>query len=134
MDLTESATTGGRSALDDLSAGYLAVAPGRRERIDACADWLDVAARSDRWPIIIPTTFSAMEAILIPEKAGLKAAVVTVRSVVVHIAVGEPLINPGKVVAGYQLLSDLVHGTPTSDVLEAALGLPVPKSHPRRWE
>jgi hypothetical protein len=118
MDLTEPATTGWRSALDGLSADYLAVAPGLRERIDACADWLDVAARSDRWPIIIPATFSAMETILIPEKAGLKAAVVTVRSVAVHIAVSEPFSNPGKVVAGYQLRSDLVHGTPTSDVLD----------------
>jgi hypothetical protein len=56
--------------------------------------------------------------ILIPEKAGLKAAVVTVRSVAVHIAVGEPFPNPGEVMAGYRLRSDLVHGTPTSDVLD----------------
>jgi hypothetical protein len=59
-----------------------------------------------------------MEAILIPEKAGLKAAVVTVRSAAVHIATGEPFPNPGEVMAGYQLRSDLVHGTPTSDVLD----------------
>jgi hypothetical protein len=118
MDLAEPATTEWRSTLDGLSADYLAVAPGLHGRIDACVDWLDVAARSDRWPIIIPATFSAMEAILIPEKAGLKAAVVTVRSVAVHIAVGEPFSNPGKVMAGYKLRNDLVHGTPTSDVLD----------------
>ena len=118
MDLTEPATSEWRLTLDGLSADYLAVAPGLHKRIDACVDWLDVAARGDRWPIIIPATFSAMEAILIPEKAGLKAAVVTVRSVAVHIAVGEPFSNPGEVMAGYRLRSDLIHGTPTSDVLD----------------
>ena len=70
MDLTEPATSEWRLTLDGLSADYLAVAPGLHKRIDACVDWLDVAARGDRWPIIIPATFSAMEAILIPERLG----------------------------------------------------------------
>jgi hypothetical protein len=107
-----------RSVLDGLSADHTAVAPGLRERVDACVDWLDVAVWSDRWPIIVPAVFSAMEALLIPEKAGLKAAVVTVRSVAVHIAIGEHFFNPDEVIAGYQLRSDLVHGTPTFDVLD----------------
>jgi hypothetical protein len=119
MDLGGPTTTEWRSMLDRLSADYATVAPRLRERVDACVDWLDVAARSDRWPIIIPAVFSAMESLLIPEKAGLKAAVITVRSVAVHIAVGERFFDPGKVMAGYQLRSDLVHGTPTSDVLDA---------------
>jgi hypothetical protein len=77
-----------------------------------------VAARSDRWPIIIPAAFSAMEAILIPERSGLKAGVVTVRSVAVHVAVGNGFFDPGRVMTGYQLRSHLVHGTPTPDVLD----------------
>ena len=59
-----------RLTLDGLSADYLAVAPGLHKRIDACVDWLDVAARGDRWPIIIPATFSAMEAILSRKRLG----------------------------------------------------------------
>ncbi len=117
-DLTGPQMGDWHTKLDELSADYLAVTPGLRERIDVCLEWLDVGARSDRWPIIVPATFSAMEAILVPEKAGLKAGVVTVRSVAVHVAVGHPLFDPGEVMAGYQLRSDLVHGTPTPDVLD----------------
>ena len=104
--------------LDGLSADYSAVPPGLRERVDTCVAWLDVAARSDRWQIIVPAVFSAIEAILVPEKSGLKAAPVTVRSVAVHVAVGAGFFDPGKTVTGYELRSDLVHGTPTSDVLD----------------
>jgi hypothetical protein len=118
MDLTGPQTSDWRTRLDGLSADYLAVAPGLRDRLDVCLEWLDVAARSDRWPVIVPATFSAMEAILVPGKAGLKAGVVTVRSVAVHVAVGQPFFDPGEVMAGYQLRSDLVHGTPTPDVLD----------------
>ena len=39
-----------------------------RERVELAVDWLDVAALSDPWRIIIPAIFSAMEAILVPEK------------------------------------------------------------------
>lgn len=122
MDLTSSPMSDWRTKLDGLSADYMAVAPGLRERIDMCLEWLDVAARSDRWPIIIPAAFSAMEAILVPEKAGLKAGlkagVVMVRSVAVHVAMDQRFFDPGEVMAGYQLRSDLVHGTPTPDVLD----------------
>jgi hypothetical protein len=118
MDLTGPTISEWRAKLDGLSTDSRVLAPELRERVDACVDWLDVAARSDRWAIIIPAAFSAMEALLVPEKAGLKAGVVTVRSVAVHVAVGERFFDPGNVMAGYQLRSDLVHGTPTSDVLE----------------
>jgi hypothetical protein len=118
MNLAEAATRDWRARLDHLSSGYLSLAPGLRERVDVCLGWPDVAARSDRWPIIIPAAFSAMEAILVPERSGLKAGVVTVRSVAVHVAVGNGFFDPGRVMAGYQLRSDLVHGTPTPDALD----------------
>jgi hypothetical protein len=118
MDLTSPKTSQWRAKLGNLSSDYLAIAPGLRGRVDMCLSWLDVAARSDRWPIIIPATFSGMEAILVPERSGLKAGVVTVRSVAVHIALGNGFFDPGNVIVGYQLRSDLVHGTPTRDVLD----------------
>jgi hypothetical protein len=113
-------TTGDQSVwfakLNGLSADYKAVAPGLSERINTCLGWLDVAARSDRWQIIIPALFSAMEAILVPETFGLKAGVVTVRSVAVHVAVGEGFYAPQQIMLGYLLRNDLVHGTPTMDI------------------
>jgi len=118
MDLTGPRTSEWRAKLDGLSADYLAVTAGLRDRVDVCLEWLDVAARSDRWPIIIPASFSAMEAILVPERSGLKAGVVTVRSGAVHLAVGQGFFDPGYVVAGYELRNDLVHGSPTPDVLD----------------
>ena len=58
-----------------------------------------------------------MEAILVPEtSAALKAGVVTVRSVAVHIALNKGFFDPGEIMLGYSLRSDLVHGTPTSRV------------------
>ena len=42
------------SQLDGLSVDYGATAPGLRERVDTCVEWLDVAARSDRWRIMLP--------------------------------------------------------------------------------
>lgn len=53
-----------RARLAELSDLYLAVAPDLRQRVDTCIGWLDVAARSDRWRIIIPAIFSGMEALL----------------------------------------------------------------------
>lgn len=118
MDLTSPTTADWRNKLADLSVGYLALAPSVRERLDVCVDWLDVAARTDRWRIIIPAAFSAMEALLVPETIGLKSGLVTVRSVAVHVAVGQGFFDPGKVRAGYELRDHLVHGTPTPGVLE----------------
>ncbi len=114
-------TTGGHgdwlARLEGLSRDYMAVSTGLRERIDTCVGWLDVAARSDRWQIILPAVFSAMEAILVPEvSSALKAGVVTVRSVAVHVALDDGFFDPGEIMLGYGLRSDLVHGTPTSGV------------------
>jgi hypothetical protein len=118
MDLTAPRSEDWLTKLDGFSADYLAAAQELRERVDMCVDWLDVAAQSDRWPIIIPAVFSGMEAILVPETSGLKAGVVTVRSLAVQLAVRKRFSDPAKVMAGYELRSDLVHGTPTPDVLD----------------
>jgi hypothetical protein len=66
MDLTSPKAGEWHAKLGNLSSDYLAIARGLRERVDVCLSWLDVAARSDRWPIVIPATFSAMEAIWYP--------------------------------------------------------------------
>jgi hypothetical protein len=115
-DLSKGNLSDWYATLVSLSERYTGLSPELRERVDTCVDWLDVAALSDRWRIIIPAIFSAMESLLVPETAGLKAAVVTVRSVAVHVAAGEGFFDPGDVLMGYQLRSDLVHGSPTTDV------------------
>jgi hypothetical protein len=116
-DLTQGDLSHWFAALSALSDDCSEVPAEFRERVDTCVDWLDVAGRTDSWQIIIPAIFSAMEAILVPEaSSALKAAVVTVRSVAVHVAFGEPFFDPGKIIQGYSLRSDLVHGTPTLDV------------------
>jgi hypothetical protein len=120
MDLTSAMLGDWREQLDDLAENYAALSPEVRLRVDTCIDWLDVAARSDKWRIIIPAVFSALESILVPEtSAGLKAGLVTVRSTAVHAAVDEGFFDPGYVRAGYELRNNLVHGTPTSDVPDA---------------
>jgi hypothetical protein len=117
MDFTISDPAEWLAQLTGLTTDYSAVAPGLRERVDTCVQWLDVAARTDRWRIMLPAVFSAMEAILVPEtSSALKAGVVTVRSVAVHIALDKEFFSPGEVMLGYALRSALVHGTPTSGV------------------
>jgi hypothetical protein len=104
--------------LRELSARRDALKPRLRERVDTCLDWLDIAALSIDWRVIIPAVFGAMEAILVPESSGLKAGAVTVRSVAVHVAVGNSFFHPRKTVYGYYWRSQLVHGEPTYDVNE----------------
>jgi len=116
-DLTTGNLADWFAAVATLSDDCSGVPADFRERVDTCINWLDVAGRTDSWQIIIPAIFSAMEAILVPEtSSALKAAVVTVRSVAVHLAVGEPFFDPREIIQGYSLRSDLVHGTPTLDV------------------
>lgn len=117
MDLATGNLSDWLARLEGLSSDYTAIAPGLRQRVDTCVGWLDVAASSDRWQIMLPAVFSAMEAILVPEtSSALKAGVVTVRSVAVHVALDEGFFDPGEIMLGYGLRSDLVHGTPTSGV------------------
>jgi hypothetical protein len=73
-------------------------------------------------------------AVLVPEtSSALKAGVVTVRSVAVHVALEEGFYDPGEIMLGYELRNDLVHGTPTpgvpdkeaSDFLRVHVDVPV---------
>jgi hypothetical protein len=118
MDLAHPNGEQWRASLAELSDVYSAVPPGLRSRVDTCIDWLDVAALSDRWRIIIPAIFSGMESLLVPETIGLKAEIVTVRSVAVHAALDHGFFDPGEIMAAYRLRSDLIHGTPISEILE----------------
>ncbi|MHB1499278.1 MAG: hypothetical protein ACYCXN_15370 [Acidimicrobiales bacterium] len=89
-----------------------------RERVDTCLNWLDIAARSSDWRVILPALFGGMEAILVPESTGLKSGVVTVRSVAVHVAIDQPFFNPESVVAAYYWRNQLTHGQATREVNE----------------
>jgi hypothetical protein len=119
MDLSHPNSRDWRAHLAELSDLYEALPPPLRLRVDTCLDWLDVAALSDRWRIIIPAIFSAMEALLVPETLGLKAEVVTVRSVAVHVALEQGFFDPGKILQAYELRNNLIHGAPTDDVINA---------------
>jgi hypothetical protein len=110
-----------RTQLSELSDLYSSVASALRQRIDTCIEWLDVAALSNRWRIIIPAVFSGMEALLVPETTGLKGEVVTVRSVAVHIALEHAFLNPSEILCGYDVRSELVHGSPARDYPEAEI-------------
>ena len=84
------------------------------ERFHACCrtaiGWLDAATREGYWRISIPMVYSAMEAILVPETTGLKAEVVTVRSIAIQVAIGKPFRDPNKTLLGYSVRNDLIHG------------------------
>lgn len=108
-----------RVRLDELASLRGRLAPEIRSRVDTCLGWLNVAALSEDWRVVIPAVFSGMESLLAPEKSGLKAGIVTVRSLAVHAALDHGFYNPGQIVSAYELRSDLVHGTPTPAVLTA---------------
>jgi hypothetical protein len=112
--LTEWAQT-----VTELSQQREALSPNLRERVDTSLEWLDVAASARSWRTMLPAVFSAMEALLVPETSGLKAGAVTVRSVAVHVALGEGFFHPAEIIAGYEWRSRLVHGSPTAGVNEA---------------
>jgi hypothetical protein len=118
MDLAHPNGAEWRKQLAALSDLYSAIGPKLRTRVDTCIEWLDVAALSKRWRIIVPAVFSGMESLLVPENVGLKAGLVTVRSVAVHVALDHTFFDPGDIVTAYGLRSDLVHGTPRPDVLD----------------
>lgn len=117
MDLAHPNGEPWRRNLADLSRLYSASIPPLRDRVDACIAWLDVAALSDRWRVMIPAVFSGIEALLVPEVTGLKAAVVTVRSIAVRLALDKGFFDPDVVIDAYLLRNDLIHGSPTTDVL-----------------
>ena len=103
-----------REGLTEICDLYATLAPDLRSRVDTCLGWLDLAALSERWGIIVPAIFSGMEALLVPESVGLKAEVVTVRSVAVHVALGRGFFDPGEIMTAYSLRNDLIHGATTS--------------------
>jgi hypothetical protein len=115
MDLAHPNAKEWRAKLAEL---HSAVASGLRSHVDTCINWLDVAALSDRWRIIILAIFSGMETLLVPETVGLKAEIVTVRSVAVHVAAGHEFFDPGEIIAAYRVRSDLIHGNPTPEILD----------------
>ena len=109
--------------LRQLSEQRDALEPRLRERVDTCLGWLDIAARSSDWRVILPAVYSGMEALLVPESTGLKASIVTVRSAAVHVAMGQPFFHPAEARAGYDWRDQLIHGQPTHAVNEKdALG------------
>jgi hypothetical protein len=60
--------------LASLSSDYDIVSSRFRDCVGTCVGWLDAAARTDRWRIMLPAVFSAMKAILVPETSpALKA-------------------------------------------------------------
>ncbi len=118
MDLAHPNGNQWRTELAELSGLYMGLAPDLRLRLDTCIDWLDVAALTDRWRIMIPAIFSGMEALLVPGTVGLKAEVVTVRSVGVHVAVGNGFFDPGQILSAYDLRSALIHGKPTPEIID----------------
>jgi len=87
------------------------------ERFRACCrtaiGWLDAATREGYWRISIPMVYSAMESILVPETTGLKAEVVTVRSIAMQVALGKPFRDPNKTLLGYGVRNELIHGGAT---------------------
>lgn len=117
MDLMHPNLEEWRGRLAEVSRLYANAGSGLLPRVDTCIAWLDVAASSDRWRIIIPAIFAGVEALLVPETSGRKAEVVTVRSVAVRVALDRPFPHPGEIMTGYRLRSVLVHGTPTTDVI-----------------
>ncbi len=72
--------------------------------------WLDAATREGYWRFSIPMVYSAMESVLVPETTGLKAEVVTVRSIAMQVAVGHPFRDPNETLLGYSVRNDLIHG------------------------
>lgn len=130
MDLSHPNGREWRARLAEVSDLYESLPPLLRPRVDTCLDWLDVAALSDRWRIIIPAIFSAVEALLVPETIGLKAETVTVRSVAVHVALEKGFFDPGKILQAYELRNNLIHGAPTVDVINGeALELAEDRRH-----
>ena len=108
-------------ALTELSTCRNGLAAPIQERVDTALDWLDVAALTENWRVMLPAIFSAMESLLVPEEGGTKAAAVTVRSVAVHVALGHGFFNPQEANQAYLLRSGLVHGRPTGQLRDDKL-------------
>ncbi|WAH95243.1 hypothetical protein [Arthrobacter sp. MMS18-M83] len=118
------------TSLRGLSDLYLRLGPNVRSRADVCISWLDVAALTENWRIIIPTVFSAVESLLIPDDFQSKGAAIAVRSIAVKIATKHH-VEFLHVADAYRLRNDLVHGNTTEKMITAET-LPRADSL-RRW-
>ncbi len=95
------------------------LAPEVRRRVETSLQWLDVAARPYAWRVGVPAIFAAMESLLVPERdVKDKGAVLAVRAVTLQLDVEGGFSDPGMVVTGYDLRSDLTHGVPLDDVVD----------------
>jgi len=83
-----------------------------RVRVNTALEWMDIEARAPTWKTQIPAIFSAIESLLVPEDCGSKAEVVTVRSVILQLTLGESFFNPANTYEAYLVRCDLVHGSP----------------------
>jgi len=83
-----------------------------RDRVDTALEWMDIEARAPTWKTQVPALFSAIESLLVPEDCGHKAEVVTVRSVILQLTLGESFFHPGYTYDAYLVRCDLLHGSP----------------------
>lgn len=102
--------------LKELSNLRSAIRPGLQEAVNICIGWLDVAALSDNWRIVVTALFSAMEAILVPESRGDKGARVAVRGIAVHLA-ADTQVDFLQGADAYRLRNALSHGGPTDHMI-----------------
>ena len=112
MDMTDPKLEEWCASLEEISGRYAATAGEIRARCDTSLGWFDVATRSEDWRVVLPAIFTAIEALLVPGTQGLKAGLVTVRSVAVHAALDKPFFDPGEIQDGYTWRSKLIHGSP----------------------
>lgn len=83
-----------------------------RARVTTALEWMDTAARAPSWKTELPAIFSSVESLLVPEDCGHKAEVVTVRSVILQLVLGESFFDPADTYDAYITRCDLVHGSP----------------------
>lgn len=86
-----------------------------RDRVDTALEWMDIEARAPTWKTQVPALFSAIESLLVPEDCGHKAEVVTVRSVILQLTLGESFFHPGYTYDAYLVRCDLLHGSPIDE-------------------
>jgi len=72
---------------------------------------MDIEARAPTWKTQIPAIFTAIESLLVPENCGHKAEVVTVRSVILQLTLGESFFHPGYTYDAYLVRCELLHGS-----------------------
>lgn len=101
------------TAVVEAEGHSIRLLPARlRDRVDTALEWMDIEARAPTWKTQVPALFSAIESLLVPEDCGHKAEVVTVRSVILQLTLGESFFHPGYTYDAYLVRCDLLHGSP----------------------